>query len=75
MHTNNHNYATQSDDRAPGDLGFGQQFIPEAEYNQLVARAYQLGVNRLIIPTRQFPDAFPTEALPGPETVPATVTV
>ena len=52
-----------------------QQFFPEAEYNQLVARAYQLGVKRLIIPTRQFPDAFPTEALPGPETVPATVTV
>ena len=32
-----------------------QQFIPEAEYNQLVARAYQLGVIRVIIPTRQYP--------------------
>ena len=30
------------------------QFIPEAEYNDLVARAYQLGVARLILPTRQF---------------------
>lgn len=33
------------------------QFIPEAEYNDLVARAYQLGVARLIIPTRQFAPA------------------
>ena len=31
------------------------QFIPEAFYNELVARAYQLGVNRPIIPTQQFP--------------------
>ncbi|MFM8598860.1 MAG: lipocalin family protein, partial [Mycobacterium sp.] len=31
------------------------QFIPEAEYNRLVARAYQLGVNRVIIPTPQYP--------------------
>lgn len=33
------------------------QFIPEAEYNQLVARAYQLGVMRPILPTRQYPTA------------------
>ena len=35
------------------------QVIPEAEYNQLVARAYQLGVNRLIIPTPQYPNPVP----------------
>ncbi len=51
------------------------QFIPQDEYNALVERAYQLGVNRPIIPTRQFPDAFPTAALPGPATLPATVRV
>ena len=51
------------------------QFIPEAEYNDLVARAYQLGVNRPIIPTRQFPAPTSGAALPGPAAVPASVSV
>ncbi|MCX6480261.1 MAG: lipocalin family protein [Mycobacterium sp.] len=51
------------------------QFIPEAEYNALVAKAYQLGVNRLIIPTRQFPAPSSGAAVAGPESVPASVLV
>ncbi len=51
------------------------QFIPEAEYNALVARAYQLGVARLIIPTRQFPAPGSGAAVAGPESVPASVLV
>ncbi|MCE9516436.1 MAG: lipocalin family protein, partial [Mycobacterium sp.] len=51
------------------------QFIPEAEYNALVERAYQLGVSRPIIPTRQFPDAGSGAAAAGPERVPASVSV
>ncbi|MBU3751341.1 MAG: hypothetical protein FGM52_13020, partial [Mycobacterium sp.] len=50
------------------------QFIPEAEYNALVARAKQLGVSGRITPTRQFPPSAPA-AVPGPAAVPATVTV
>ena len=51
------------------------QFIPEGEYNVLVQRAYQLGVMRPIIPTRQYPAAAAGEALTGPETLPASVSV
>jgi lipocalin len=40
-------------------------------YDALVARAYQLGVNRPIIRTQQ----FPAGVLPGPATLPATIRV
>ena len=53
--------------------------IPEKQWTasvqQAVARAYQLGVKRQIIPTPQFPDAFPTAALPGPAELPISVSV
>jgi len=44
-------------------------------YDALVARAYQLGVNRPIIRTQQFPAAAPAGVLPGPVTLPATIRV
>jgi lipocalin len=44
-------------------------------YDALVARAYQLGVNRPIIRTQQFPAAAPAGVLPGPATLPATIRV
>jgi lipocalin len=47
---------------------------PEA-YDALVARAYELGVRRTIIQTRQFPESAPTAALPGPSVLPAGVRV
>ena len=50
------------------------QEITDTEYNALVARAYQLGVSRTIIRTRQFPSA-PAASLPGPATLPATIRV
>lgn len=50
------------------------QTITEAEYNELVARAKQLGVSGRITPTAQYPAAA-VAALPGPAQVPASVTV
>ena len=50
------------------------QEITDAEYNALVARAYQLGVSRTIIRTLQFPSA-PAASLPGPATVPGSARV
>jgi lipocalin len=50
------------------------QTISEAEYNELVARAVQLGVSGRITPTAQYP-AMTTAAQPGPADVPASVSV
>ncbi|MEI6699533.1 MAG: lipocalin family protein [Mycobacterium sp.] len=50
------------------------QEVTDAEYNALVARAYELGVSRTIIRTLQFPSA-PAASLPGPATVPASARV
>ncbi|HCA52667.1 MAG TPA: hypothetical protein DEP24_07095, partial [Mycobacterium sp.] len=50
-----------------------EQEISDTEYNALVARAYELGVKRTIIRTRQFPDPAPAGVLPGPATLPATI--
>jgi lipocalin len=52
-----------------------EQEISDTEYNALVARAYELGVKRTIIRTRQFPDPAPAGVLPGPGTLPATIRV
>ncbi len=51
------------------------KIVDEDFYNVLVDRAYQLGVNRQIIRTQQFPDPAPAPAgvLPGPATLPATI--
>jgi lipocalin len=51
------------------------QEITDTEYDALVARAYQLGVNRTIIRTKQFPAPAPAGVLPGPATLPATIRV
>jgi lipocalin len=51
------------------------KIVDGAEYDALVARAYQLGVNRPIIRTQQFPAAAPAGVLPGPATLPATIRV
>jgi lipocalin len=48
--------------------------ISDTEYNALVARAYELGVKRTIIRTRQFPDP-PAASLPGPAALPASARV
>ncbi|MFZ4374461.1 MAG: lipocalin family protein, partial [Mycobacterium sp.] len=50
------------------------QEITDAEYNALVARAYELGVARTITRTLQFPSA-PAASLPGPATLPALARV
>ena len=42
-------------------------------YDALVTRAYQLGVNRTIVRTQQFP--APAGVLPGPATLPAAIRV
>ena len=52
-----------------------EQEISDTEYDALVARAYELGVKRTIIRTRQFPDPAPVGVLPGPGTLPATIRV
>jgi lipocalin len=52
-----------------------EKIVDDAEYNVLVDRAYQLGVNRPIIRTQQFPDPAPAGVLPGPATLPATIRV
>ena len=46
------------------------QEITDAEYNALVARAYELGVSRTITRTLQFPTSS-AASLPGPATLPA----
>jgi lipocalin len=51
------------------------KIVDDTEYDALLARAYQLGVNRPIIRTQQFPAAAPAGVLPGPTTLPATVRV
>jgi lipocalin len=51
------------------------KFITDDEYNALLARAYQLGVNRTIVRTQQFADPAPAGVLPGPATLPATIRV
>ena len=48
------------------------QVIPEAEYNDLVARAQQLGVSGNITPTAQFP-TIESGAASGPATLPVTL--
>jgi lipocalin len=52
-----------------------EKIITDDEYNDLLARAYQLGVNRPIIRTQQFPDPTPAGVLPGPATLPASIRV
>jgi len=52
-----------------------EQEISDPDYDALVARAYELGVKRTIIRTRQFPDPAPAGVLPGPGTLPATIRV
>ena len=46
------------------------KIVDQDFYDTLVARAYQLGVNRTIIRTQQFPAAVPAAVLPGPATLP-----
>jgi lipocalin len=46
------------------------KIVDQDFYDALVARAYQLGVNRTIIRTQQFPAAVPAAVLPGPATLP-----
>jgi lipocalin len=71
-----YSWAIVSDpDGSSGFILTRDQFIPEAEYNDLVARAYQLGVNRQIIPTPQFPAPGSSAAVAGPESLPASVSV
>jgi len=50
------------------------QEITDAEYNALVARAYELGVSRTITRTAQFPTSS-AASLPGPATLPALARV
>jgi lipocalin/acetyl esterase/lipase len=54
-----------------------EQEISDTDYNALVARAYELGVKRTIIRTRQFPDPpTPVATVPsGPGTLPASIRV
>jgi lipocalin len=51
------------------------KIVDEDFYDALVTRAYQLGVNRTIIRTQQFPAPAPAGVLPGPATLPATIRV
>ena len=51
------------------------QVIPADEYDELVARAQQLGVSGNITPTAQFPTTESGAALPGAAVLPAPVTV
>ena len=50
------------------------QEITDDAYNALVARAYELGVNRTITRTKQFPTSS-AASLPGPAALPASVRV
>jgi len=50
------------------------QEITDTLYNELVARAYELGVKRNITPTAQYP-TVPAASLPGPATLPALARV
>ncbi|MEX0580578.1 MAG: lipocalin family protein, partial [Mycobacterium sp.] len=45
------------------------KIVDQDFYDTLVDRAYQLGVNRTIIRTQQFPAPAPTAGLPGPATL------
>ncbi|MFN0142688.1 MAG: lipocalin family protein [Mycobacterium sp.] len=47
------------------------KIVDQDFYDALVDRAYQLGVNRPIIRTQQFPAPAPTAVLPGPATLPS----
>jgi len=72
----NYEWAIVSD--STGSSGFiltRDQTISEQEYNDLVARAKQLGVTGRITPTAQYPSSSSAAALPGPATLPATVRV
>ena len=51
-----------------------EQTISEAEYDALVDRAQQLGVRGRILQTKQFPPSS-AATVPGPGSIPATVTV
>jgi lipocalin len=51
-----YSWAIVSDpDGTSGSILTRDQVIPEAEYNTLVARAYQVGVRRTLTPTQQVP--------------------
>jgi len=50
-----------------------EQTIDPALYDELVARAYQLGVKRNITPTAQYPSS--AASMPGPATLPASARV
>jgi lipocalin len=52
-----------------------EQTIDPALYDELVARAKQLGVTGRITPTAQYPTSSSAAALPGPASIPATVVV
>ena len=47
------------------------KIVDQDFYDALVDRAYQLGVNRTIIRTQQFPAPPPVAVLPGPATLPS----
>ena len=47
-----------------------EKIVDQDFYDALVDRAYQLGVNRTIIRTQQFPAPAPVAVLPGPATLP-----
>jgi lipocalin len=51
-----------------------EQQISAEKYDELVARAYQLGVKRNITPTAQFPSP-PAASLPGPAALPASARI
>ena len=52
----NYSWAIVSDpDGTSGSILTRDQIIPAAEYDGLVARAYQVGVRRTITPTQQVP--------------------
>ena len=53
---------------------YRQQTISDAEYQDLVTRARQLGVWGAILRTKQYPTAA-AAAQPGPAEVPASVAV